>query len=111
MSLSLSYFHTCAAQFFTSTDPRFQVLVNEWLGAGLIKPWSKDVIGTIQLNPDSDWGGSRAGSRRLDPLPEGPVCYVACHGMRTLAEHIESQLSTEYAKLVEVGNSSALIAL
>ncbi|XP_078429812.1 FAD/NAD(P)-binding oxidoreductase family protein isoform X2 [Wolffia australiana] len=64
-----------AAQFFTVTDPRFQVFVDKWIEEGLVREW-KGLLGNLEV------GGE------FIPLPPSPARYVGTKGMRPLADSI-----------------------
>ncbi|XP_040385778.1 renalase isoform X2 [Oryza brachyantha] len=64
-----------AAQFFTVSDERFQRLVDEWIGKGLVREW-RGLIGEL------DAGG------HFRPIPSSTPRYIGVNGMRPLADAI-----------------------
>src|SRR5271157_3380698 len=59
------------AQFFTVRNPAFRPLLNEWLAAGIVAPWSEGF-----LLPDGKFKDT------------GVVNYRGVGGMRTIAKHL-----------------------
>ncbi|GAX81511.1 hypothetical protein CEUSTIGMA_g8939.t1 [Chlamydomonas eustigma] len=88
-SMSGLYFDH-GAQYFSASDSRFVSLVNEWLAEGVIKEWVGPV-GTLMPGGSFQSSTSSKGAR-----------YVAVQGMRSLAQHLEHQLSKQYSNLVQV---------
>ncbi|MEM8778350.1 MAG: FAD-dependent oxidoreductase [Cyanobacteria bacterium P01_G01_bin.49] len=68
------------AQFFTISDPKFQVWVDQWLQQGVVKEWSKKLLDREQ------------------------PCYRGVESNRSLAKHLgkdlEVHLSTRVTKLI-----------
>lgn len=72
-----------AAQFFTTTDPRFAAVVQRWLGDGAVR----------------EWGGPVGRLRGGNFTPDAPATprYVAAAGMRQLAVHVAEEAESAAA--------------
>ncbi|CAA6658943.1 unnamed protein product [Spirodela intermedia] len=67
-----------AAQFFTVSDPRFQMIVDRWVNEGLVREW-KGLVGSLEGGGD------------FTSIPPSPARYIGTKGMRPLADSILSQ--------------------
>ena len=65
----------CGAQFFTIRNPAFRPLVDEWLEAGIVTPWSEGFV-----LPDGKLKNT------------GEVHYRGVGGMRMIAKHLAHNL-------------------
>ena len=66
------------ASYFTAADPRFTLIVQDWIDRGLVKPWTDEFA---VLDP---------GSEPVSKL--GPLRYAAPMGLRSLVEDLAADL-------------------
>ncbi|BBY26791.1 hypothetical protein GCM10023114_54550 [Mycolicibacterium sediminis] len=87
------------AAYFTAKEPEFVAVVDDWVGAGLAKPWT-DTFDVV--SPD----GRRTTS--------GPVRYAAPGGLRSLVEHSVTEdvrTAVEIADLQDLDHDAVVLAM
>jgi renalase len=83
------------AQYFSVSDPRFQVWVNDWLKQGIIKEWSQGFPKGL-LKDISAYGKS-----------DGKPRYCGVKGTRAIAEYLAQGLDVHTnTKVVDIGYDS-----
>ena len=69
------------ASYFTASDPEFVSQINEWIDAGVVRPWTD--------------GFHIAEGEEIIGVKSGPMRYAAPAGLRSIVEHMASGISAE----------------